>query len=375
MTEENKEIKDATIEEETHLEVETEEEKLEEEEVETEEEKKDKKIKNLISIVILLAGLFVGSLFVDGIQMIRGGGFSQRALKNVDAFALNGKTWVAYNEPLVKLQVISDDSCEACKPDEVLVGLKGVLPTMLNEKIDVNSAQGQKLIAQFGIKTLPAFIFSKEIEKTELFAKAESFLSKQGDSYAIKSAEAGFPVGKYISAPTIETNDVKLGSDDATVKVISFINFMTPADKTAFGAITSRVTKDYAENVQVVFKGYVPATSTQGVSAVLAGACANDQGKFLAYGDKLFAGQAVWTKAKDATPILKGYAASLGLKSIDFNKCLDDKKYQDLATKSLAEGQAFGIQATPSIFVGIDLQAPTVKYDDVKKVIDEQLTK
>ncbi|EKE19591.1 MAG: hypothetical protein ACD_8C00134G0003 [uncultured bacterium] len=373
MTEENKEIKDASMEEESNLEIETEEEK--EVEPETEEEKKDKKIKNLVSAVILLAGLFVGSLFVDGIQMVRGGGFSQRALKTVDVFALNGRTWVAYDEPLVKLQVISDDSCEACKPDEVLVGLKGVLPTMLNEKIDYNSEQGQKLIAQFGIKTLPAFIFSKEIEKTELFVKAESFLSKQGDSYAIKSAEAGFPVGKYVSAPTIEGNDVKIGSDESLVKVISFINFMNPSDKSAFQTITSQITKDYADKVQVVFKGYVPATATQGVSAFMASACANEQGKFLEYGDKLFATQAVWAKAKDATPALKGYAANLKLNTADFNKCLDDKKYQELTTKTLTEGQAFGIQATPSIFVGTDLQAPTVKYDDVKKVIEQQLSR
>jgi len=112
---------------------------IQEEVEETEEEKKDKKIKNLISAIILLAGLFVGSLFVDVAQMVRGGGFSERALKSTDVFSSGGKTWVAYSEPLVKVQVISDDTCEACKPDEVLIGLKQALPTISNEKIDFNS--------------------------------------------------------------------------------------------------------------------------------------------------------------------------------------------------------------------------------------------
>lgn len=367
MTEEEKEIKDASIEEVV------EEKEAEEIIEETEEEKKDKKIKNLISAVILLAGLFVGSLFVDGMQMIRGGGFSQRALSGVDVVSSNGKTWVAYSEPLVKIQVISDDTCEACNPEEVLVGLKGVLPTMLNEKIDANSEQGEKLISSLEIKTLPAFVFSKEVEKTELFTKAEQFLDKKGEVYLIKSAEAGFPVGKYVSAPKVAENDVKIGSDDAEVKVISFADFQNPTDKTAFQKVVMPMIKDYEGKIQFIFKGYVPPTSVQGVNAVLASVCANDQGKFVPYAEKLFATQAVWGKVKDAKPLLKAYALGLGMKAADFNKCLDEKKYQDLVTQTAVEGQSFGIAETPAMFIGTELKSGAFKYEDVQKVIDEQL--
>ncbi len=361
MDEEKKEIQDALIEEET----------IEE----TEDEKKDKKIKNLISAVILLSGLFVGSLFVDAVQMVRGNGFSQKALDSVDVFASNGKTWVAYSQPLVKVSVVSDDTCEACKPDEVLVGLKQALPTMQNEKIDVNSIAGQKLVAQFNLKTIPAFIFSKEVEKTDLFAKAEPFLDKQGDSYAIKSAEAGFPVGKYIAAPQISASDITFGSSEATVKVVAFSNFQSPADKAAYQNILSPMIKDYGEKIQVAFKSYLPPTATQAMSAAIAAACANEQGKFLAYADKLFAAQDAWGKAKDATGLLKSYATGAGLNAADFGKCLDSKKYQDQITATLAEGQEFGVASTPAFFVGSDMQKSTAKYDDVKKVLDEQLNK
>ena len=350
-----------------------EEEKVEAETLQDPEEAKDKKIKNLISAIILLTGLFIGSLFVDAVQMVRGGGFSQRALNSTDVFSSNGKTWVAYTEPIVKVQVISDDTCDACKPDEVLVGLKQALPTMQNEKIDVNSAQGQKLVAQFNLKTIPAFIFSKEIEKTDLFAKAQPFLDKQGDFYAIKSAEAGFPIGKYIAAPQIRDKDITLGSNDAKVKVVAFSNFQSPTDKQIYQTVITPMLKDYGDKIQFAFKSYFPPTSAQAMSAALAGACANDQGKFLAYADKLFATQDAWGKAKDATPLLKSYASGAGLNAADFGKCLDSKEYQDLITQTLADGQSFGIAATPSIFVGSDLQVPTAKYDDVKKVLDEQL--
>lgn len=337
------------------------------------DQEKDKKIKNLISAVILLTGLFLGSLFVDIVQLVKGGGFSQRALKNAEVLESGGKTWVAYAEPMVRVKVVSDDSCDQCSPDEVLIGLKQALPTMSNEKIDINSVEGKKLVEEFGIKTIPAFIFSNEIEKTELFAKAEPFLDKKENGYAIKTAEAGFPVGKYVATPEILERDIKLGSDEAKVKVITFVNFQNPADKTNYQSVVSALLKDYADKVQVVIKSYIPSTATQAKSAAIAASCANEQGKFVQYAEKLFTSQDSWGKAKDATGFLKGYAATLALNTTDFNKCLEEKKYEEVINKTLTDGQAFGIQATPAMFVSNEFSQGQVKYEDVKKIVDEKL--
>jgi protein-disulfide isomerase len=334
----------------------------------------EKKIKNLISAVILLAGLFVGSLFVDTVQLFRGGGFSQRALDKTDVFSSNGKTWVAYTDPIVTVQVVNDSTCgDPCKPDEVLVGLKQAIPTMLTQEVDANSAQGKKIIAQFSLKTLPAFIFSKEIEKTDLFSKAQQFLDKQGDSYAIKSAEAGFPIGEYLAAPTIGDNDIKIGSNDAKVKVVEFSDFANPTDAQFYKDVISPMLKDYGDKIQFSFKNYFMPNSTQSLSAALASECANEQGKFLPYAEKLYNSQTAWNKLKDATSMLESYASGLGLNSGSFNQCLTSKKYNDQLTQVSTEGQSFGVNATPSIFIGSDLQVSTAKYDDIKKAIDGQL--
>jgi protein-disulfide isomerase len=52
---------------------------------------------------------------------------------------------------------------------------------------------------------------------------------------------------------------------------------------------------------------------------------------------------------------------------------LTSKKYNDQLTQVSTEGQSFGVNATPSIFIGSDLQVSTAKYDDIKKAIDGQL--
>lgn len=339
------------------------------------EESKDKKMKNLVSAVILISGLFVGSLFVDVIQMFRGGGFSQKALDSADVFASAGKTWVAYGEPVVKIQVITDDACEQCKPDEVLIGLKQVIPTLLNEKIDVNSAEGKAIAERNGIKTIPAFVFSKDIEKIEFFSKAEPFMEKKGDWYVLKSAEAGFPVGKYIELPKVGENDIKIGSDDAKIKVVEFTDFQCPYCKKLHEEVVSKVLKDYGEKIQLVFKNFPLESHALAAPAAIAGECANEQGKFESYADKLFASQESWGKMKDASATFKGYARSLGLNAADFNKCFDEKKYEEKVKASLEEGKNFGIQGTPALFIGDNFQNGLVKYEDVKKILDEQLAK
>jgi protein-disulfide isomerase len=339
------------------------------------EDEKDKKIKNLVSLAIVLGGLFLGSLFVDIIQLTQGGGFSQGAISKSDVLTAGGKTWVAYKDPIVKVQIINDDTCENCKPDEALVGLRRVLPTMLTQKVAYDSKEGKALLEKFGIKTLPAFIFSKEIENVDLFTQAEGLFDKRDDKYALKTVELGMPAGKYIEGPATSENDIKIGSDEAKVKIVEFTDFQCPYCKQLHETVMSQVAKEYGDKVQVIFKNLPLPIHPQANVTSLAGACANEQGKFSQYADKLFATQDVWGKAKDAAPLLKTYAAQLKLDTQKFNQCLTDKKYQSLIDQSSKQAQEFNIQGTPAIFVGDEFFAGALKYEDVKKVIDEQLAK
>jgi len=380
MTDEEKRVSEAEVTEEKVSEPEVFEAEIplpEEEQVLTPEDieaAKDKKMKNLISIVILLAGLFVGSLFVDIVQLVKGAGFSEHALSTADVFSAGGKSWVAYTDPIVTVQIVNDDTCgDACKPDEALVGLKRVMPTMLTQKVDVNSAQGKALIAKFSIKTVPAFVFSKDLENVDLFTQAQSLFTKVDDQYVLNTAQVGLPVGKYIAAPAINDKDITIGTDSATVKVVAFSDFSNPTDAKMWQTIVTPMIKDYADKIQFVFKNYYPPTAMVSASAAMAAECANEQGKFAPYADKLFASQSAWSKQKDATATLEAFAGGLGLNSGDFNKCLTSKKYQDQLTQSTKDGQDFSIQATPSLFVGSSLQSATAKYVDVKTVIDQQL--
>lgn len=334
----------------------------------------NKKMKNLISAVVLLAGLFLGSLFVDVAQVIRGKGFSQRVLDKTDVFSLDGKSWVAYSDPVVKIKVISDDSCEACNPEQALVWFRRVIPTILPEKIDINSDEGKAVAEKYAVKSIPAFVFDKEVEKTDFYAQAAVLFSEVNEGLVLQTAQLGLEAGKYIQTPSIKENDIAIGSQETKVKLIEFSDFQCPYCKAFQLNTMQKILADYKDKILFVYKNLPLDFHPQAENAALAAECANEQEKFEAYSNKLFDSQDDWGKT-EGTSRFKTYAAQLGLKQADFNKCLDDKKYQDKISEDKKEAKEFGISGTPAIFIDDQFKAGAVAYDDIKKIIEEELAK
>ena len=334
---------------------------------------KDKKIKNLISAIILLAGLFIGSLFVDISQLLSGGGFSLRNLSKTEIFESNGKTWVAYGEPLVSVKVITDEQCEKCDPAEPLVWLRRVAPTISAQKVEFDSEEGKNLIEKFGIKTLPAFIFSQSINQTEFFAQAQTLFAAKDNQFELKTQELGLAPGRYLNLPQIKESDPIFGQKDSNVKMIVFSDFQCPYCK-LFHKTLRDVMKLYGGKVVFSFKHLPLSFHAQAEPAALASECANEQGKFWEYGDRLFASQTEWSAAS-GTQKFKDYARLMGLKTAQFNQCLDSKKYQDKVEAGKAEAAGFGISGTPAFFINSQFNNGVVALEQLKAMLDLELAK
>ena len=332
------------------------------------------KIKNLVSLSIILAGLLIGSLFVDMGQLIKGHGYSKKNLNASDVFEADGKTWVAYGEPAVPISVITDDSCENCDPGEILAWLRRVLPTISAEKVSFDSEKGKGLIDEFGVKTLPAFIFGKDLENTEFYTEAEMLFYPKADKYILNVQTLGAPVGKYLELPGIDNENPSFGNKDAKTRVVVFSDFQCPYCKVFYSTLRS-VMKNYQDKVFFGFK-QLPLVEIhpQSENAALASMCAMEQGKFWEYSDILYAKQNEWG-AKSDTSIFKTYAQNLGLKADDFSGCLDSKKYQNELVADADEAQNFGITGTPTIFIGDKVETGALSADELKADIEEQLKK
>jgi hypothetical protein len=168
------------------------------------------KAKNLSALAIILAGLFVGSLFIDFVQLALGRGFSANAVKNHALLEAGGKTWVAYNDPKVTVQVVTEEECVACDPSEALTWLRRVIPTFEASPIESGSDQGLALIERFQIASLPAFIFSGNVADTGFYAQASSLFDAEDDRYFFDMGKIGLPVGKYLRLPRIDDTDITI---------------------------------------------------------------------------------------------------------------------------------------------------------------------
>jgi protein-disulfide isomerase len=329
------------------------------------------KRKNLIAALILVSGFFVGSLFVDLSQLIKGSGFSQKNLRQTDIFEADRKTWVAYNDPAVKLQVISDEKCQECDPTEALIWLRRVAPTISAEKINFDSEEGKNLIQKFSIKTLPAFIFSEDITKTDFYAEAQSIFKQKDSQFELNTQELGLTPGKYLETPSIKEGDAIFGNKEAKVKVVIFSDFQCPYCKALYKSMRE-IMGQYENRVVFVHKDFPLEFHQEANAAALASLCALEQGKFWEYGDRLFAEQTNW-QGSAGTQKFKIYAQNLGLKTNQFNECLDSKKYQAKIDADKEEADSFGIAGTPAIFINDKFINGVVSTDDLKKSIDEKL--
>ena len=102
--------------------------------------------------------------------------------------------------------------------------------------------------------------------------------------------------------------------------------------------------------VKVIFKDF-PLNGPDSKLAAESSYCAHDQGKYWEYHDQLYenwAGERTGWITREA---LSGFAKSINLDTAEFNKCLNESKYESKINSIYEFGKQIGIDATPSFLV------------------------
>ncbi|MBU2025962.1 MAG: thioredoxin domain-containing protein [Patescibacteria group bacterium] len=335
-----------------------------------------KKAQNYLAAIIILAGLFTGSLFVDAFQLVKGQGISSKKLSGIDVFSLNGKTWVSNNDPVVELTVITDDACEECQPEPVIEAVKKTaVPTAVVKKINIDDPKARELIEQFNLKSIPAFIFNDKIKETEFYAQAQMVLKEKQGSFLIDNALAGIPSGKFIALPEPSSATPSRGNQDAPVKVMIFSDFQCPYCK-KFDETFNKVFAKYQDKMQVSFR-QLPLSNIhpQAYPAALASLCANEQEKFWEMYDTLFSNQDEWGKNEADKTVFTKYAGAISIDADKFKKCMDDETYAPIIEQDEKTAQEFGLSGTPSIFINDEFVSGAISEQDLAEIIEKQLAK
>jgi protein-disulfide isomerase len=159
----------------------------------------------------------------------------------------------------------------------------------------------------------------------------------------------------------------KGGGAKAPITIITFSDYQCPFCKRG-EAVVEEVMKAYGDKVRLVFRDYPLPMHPQARGAAEAAACANAQGKFWEYHDKLFANQSALGEDK-----LKEYAQQLGLDQKKFDQCLADKPNRAAIDKDLADGAKAGVNGTPAFFINGRMLSGAQPLEKFKEVIDDEL--
>jgi protein-disulfide isomerase len=110
--------------------------------------------------------------------------------------------------------------------------------------------------------------------------------------------------------------------------------------------ILDEVLKSYGNKVRFVVRDFPLPAHANARKAAEAANAANAQGKFWEYASILFKHQ----NALDV-PSLKKYASDVGLNRAVFDAALDSGKYAAEIRHDIDDGEKYGIDSTPTIFI------------------------
>jgi protein-disulfide isomerase len=189
----------------------------------------------------------------------------------------------------------------------------------------------------------------------------------------VESLKKEYKVTSYIepARTTVATAGYpSKGPANAAVTIVEFSDFECPYCG-GFYPTLKEIEKNYKDKIRIVYRQF-PLTSIHphALKAAEASLCANDQGQFWQMHDAMFTDQAN-LEVSD----LKEKAAKLSLNTGTFNTCLDSSKYAAAIKNEILEGAKVGVNGTPSMFINGRFLSGDQPYDDIAKMIDDELTR
>jgi protein-disulfide isomerase len=164
------------------------------------------------------------------------------------------------------------------------------------------------------------------------------------------------------------------GPGEAPVKVVEYSDFLCPFCRNLAGALSSFLTQA-GGRVQIFYKHYplekacnpnLQRTAHEGACLLAQGAiCAQDQSKFWAYHDRVFARPMERATRADVTR----FANEGGLDGAAFGACLDAPKTRDRLTAQIAEAKRVGVESTPTLLIN-GKKLPRI--NDFLQVVDKE---
>jgi protein-disulfide isomerase len=160
-----------------------------------------------------------------------------------------------------------------------------------------------------------------------------------------------------------------IGPENAEIVLVEFSDYQCPFCKRWYDQVYQQLLTAYPGKIRLVYRN-LPLTSLHpdAMSAAVAGQCADEQGSFWQFHDKLFSeeyglGRSAYTQ----------YASDLQLDTSAFEACLDSGKFDKFIQEDMDFSLNLGVRSTPTFFVNGLAIVGAQPLDVFKQVIDKEL--
>jgi protein-disulfide isomerase len=162
------------------------------------------------------------------------------------------------------------------------------------------------------------------------------------------------------------------GSSDAPVEITEFADYQCPFCQTfatlQMPTIEDRLIK--SGRLRWRYRDFPLQQHPYARLAAHAAACADEQGKYWGMHDRIYDNQAEWTVARDASPLFRNYARTVGLDVGRYDDCMKAGKYAGRIQASYNEGVQLGVSSTPTLLVGNRLYRGRLDSDAIIRMVD-----
>jgi len=199
----------------------------------------------------------------------------------------------------------------------------------------------------------------------DLFEKLGFFAKKPVQNQVAREVTDQLPTVNVSS-----DDDPVKGDKNASVTIIEFGDFQCPYCEMFATNVLPEIEKNYIKTgkAKFVYRDFPLSFHQYAEKAAEAAECADEQGKFWNYHDKLFQNQNTLD-----TDNLKRFAQELGFNTTKFNDCLDSGKMTTEVQKDVSDGGSYGVSGTPAFFInGIDVQGAQ-PFSEFEKIIEQEL--
>ena len=161
-----------------------------------------------------------------------------------------------------------------------------------------------------------------------------------------------------------------VGPEDALVRVVEFSDFECPYCSRAADTFRGLKDKYAGKPVQFVYRHFPLSFHPNARPAAEYAQCAQEQGKFWAMHDGIFAVQRELSPEK-----LKEVAAQAGLDVAKLDECMASGRVRGQVDADMQKAQEVGVQGTPSFYVNGQSFAGNPTVDGLSQAIDAQLAR